>query len=224
MSGRTWLRRHARDLVSPRARARRTRPLTRLVVVHRFDVTHVKGCPSDVLESIPWFFQEDPEGVATVTLGGSYASKVSTIHKWREEGIPPDLYAKAFPAYHFGIRADGELAQYLPLEARGAHAGGLTRYGDVTRGVNGVSVAVALLGDFRRERPTQEMEKTLREVLRELFLEFDDLEVMSHTESNAAHGVDSRKQCPGLAANQMLERCRRWGEGAARIINTPDRW
>lgn len=225
MTGRDWIDRHAIDMVTPRARMRPKRAVTRLIVVHRLDLSYVDGAPADVLEHAPWFFGEHPEGVGVVTVRNFYSGDwQGMVRRWKREGIPRDLHAQASSAYHLGIGRDGRLAQYLPLDAVGAHARGRLTIDDVRRSVNGVSIAIVLCGDGRKEAPTEAQAARLRETLRELLFEHEHARALTHTESNEEHGITSEKECPGALAQPVVDAARRWGAGAAQHLRTPNRW
>lgn len=87
-------------------------------------------------------------------------------------------------AYHFLIKTDGTIEQLLPLSQRGAHAIGL----------NGRSIAVALVGDFREITPRTEQLAallTLGNALLPLCRE-----MIGHTDT-PGHSKDPGKVCPG---------------------------
>lgn len=95
-------------------------------------------------ESIIRFFTTVPDGVATVTLDGTYDSKVKTIAEWTAEGVPAAYRAHAYVPYTLLIEPDGTVSQMLALEARGAHA----------YAWNDKSIGVACIGDFRVSDPS----------------------------------------------------------------------
>lgn len=115
------------------------------IVLHRIgDAEHAPVAEGRDVDSIIRFFTQDPEGVATVTMDGSYDSKVPTMEKWRASGIPAANLARAFVPYAFLIEPSGAVSQLLPLEAVGAHAPGYNQSG----------IGVAFIGDFRTDPPT----------------------------------------------------------------------
>lgn len=188
------------DALDLRARARRaTRPKrkrTTTIVLHHFGVEPL------TLENLVQFFTDDAEGVATVTLGGSYARKLPTIRSWRQRGVPEHRKAQSFVPYHFAIDPDGAVAQYLDLDDVGAHAAT----------VNSRSVAVALLGMFHRAPPSEAQISALFGVLRHLASTYGALELIGHDEANVRGGL-SAKGCPG--AHVDLETLRAWFAGVA---------
>ena len=142
------------------------------------------------VEGIIRFFTQNPEGVATVTLDGTYDSKRATIAKWAATGVPESVAAHAFVPYTFLIAPDGTVSQMLPLGAAGAHA----------RGFNQSGYGIALLGDFRFESPPVEQLEAAVAVcvalLRQLGLSARRVKLLGHDEARAAMG-QGPKQCPG---------------------------
>lgn len=115
------------------------------IVLHRIgnSAAEPDGREGRSADAVVRFFTADPEGVATVTLSGSHDEKLPTIERWRRDGVPEEMAARAFVPYTFLVEPDGALWQMLPLGTVGAHA---VSY-------NAGGVGVALIGDFRAEEP-----------------------------------------------------------------------
>lgn len=166
---------HDRTAHAPAVAQRPHRHTTTALVLHRFaTATH----PTGVEEAIR-FFTRDPEGIATVALPGLYTEKLATIERWRLTGPPfvdleraRDLTEAGFVPYHFLVDAAGEVHRMLPLEARGAHAGAF----------NWRSVAVACLGDFRAEAPTDAQVDATIMLLQDLLEVYPGAKILSHDE------------------------------------------
>jgi hypothetical protein len=135
----------------------RLRQRTTEIVVHKIGPRGAR-----TFDDVARFFLEDPEGVATVTLSGTYEQKRPTIDAWRARGGPPDdKRAEAFVPYHLLVDEAGAIARFLPLGARGAHE----------PKANGRSVAVACVGDYEREEPSEAMLSSLRWLVKWLALD-----------------------------------------------------
>jgi len=136
------------------------------------------------------FFVNNPEGVATVTLDGSYDDKKPTIDKWTREGIPKEQSDKAFVPYTFLIEPDGTICQMLRLDLAGAHA----------RGFNHSGFGIAFLGDFRFETPTEvQLDSGVAvsvALLRQLQLQVPPIKLYSHDEARAVI-KQGPKECVG---------------------------
>jgi hypothetical protein len=211
---------------SPAGRLRpNRRGITSGLVCHRIGGTYGKTA-----DSIIRFFTTDPEGVATVTLGGSYASKLPTIDDWRSRGVPADVLARAYVAYHFLVDTDGTVYQTLPLEVRGGHA----------EGWNNKSVGIGVVGDFRSpqqvedwerrigyragDRVTDEQKKALRELLRDLlYYKYKKAIPMTHDATLLMRG-HPRKPCPGDYGEDAFKAVFDWALGAASQMGLPRRW
>ncbi len=88
--------------------------------------------------------------------------------------------------YHYIVSRSGCTQQCLPLSDRGAHA---VRY-------NSASVGVACIGDFRKQNPTPEQNKSLIRLLTELKRRFPTTTIARHDELPGA-STDPFKVCPG---------------------------
>ncbi len=118
-----------------RVRVRRVERID-TIVVHRIGGTARLASLDDVVR----FFTEDPEGIATVTLTGTWERRGRIAKAWREHGVPRWASDRAHVPYHAIVYGD-RLGQFLDIGRRGAHAAG----------VNATSLAYAVLGDFRDE-------------------------------------------------------------------------
>src|SRR5947209_2228724 len=76
---------------APAATTRPQRTGFRAIVLHRIGNTLAEpdGREGRTVAGIIRFFTQDPDGVATVTLSGSYDAKIPTIEKWQRDGVPP---------------------------------------------------------------------------------------------------------------------------------------
>lgn len=141
------------------------------------------------------FFTTTPAGVATVTVPGSWESKVPLIEKWRSEGIPKSNLERAFVPYQFLIDPQGVVSQMLPLQAVGAHAPGYNQSG----------IGVAFIGDFRVDSPTREQLDSgvavCVAILRQHHLTPASVKLLGHDEVRSPP-----KECPG--ANYPLAEIR----------------
>lgn len=142
------------------------------------------------VDGIIQFFTQHPEGVATVTLDGTYDEKRPKIEAWTRDGVPADVAARAFVPYTFLIALDGSIHQMLRLDATGAHA----------RGFNQSGYGIAFLGDFRFEDPTPAQIDAGVAVgvalLRQLRLSTPPVQLLSHDEARRAIG-QGPKACTG---------------------------
>lgn len=166
------------------------------IVLHRIgDAVGAPPAEGRDVAGIIAFFTTTPEGVATVTIGGSWESKVPTIEKWRSEGIPEKNRARAFVPYTFLIDPQGVVSQMLPLQTVGAHAYGYNQSG----------LGVAFIGDFRVEAPTARQLSSgvsvCVAILRQHHLTPASVKLCGHDEVR-----EIPKQCPGM--NYPLEEVR----------------
>ena len=167
--------------------SRPQRTSLRGVVLHRIgDAADAPVAEGRDVEGIIHFFTHDPVGVATVTVNGSWESKVPLIEKWRTEGIPDNNRVRAFVPYTFLIDPQGVISQMLPLQAVGAHAPGYNESG----------IGVAFIGDFRSEAPSAEQIESGIAVcvalLRQHHLTPQTVKLLGHDEVRRI-----AKQCPG---------------------------
>lgn len=184
---------------------------THMCVVHAFG--DAKGITGTTPEHTERFFHKDPEGVATTTLSGSWATKLRAFSSWWDwEGIPrdwyikiegirypknayrwkiptriPDVYAEsAHIPYHVEIHEEG-VVQWQPFGARTSHA----------RGSNHVAVAAVVHWD-RKGAPSFGLTKLLAEVLEQFEAQYGPyLEYIGHDESNIRNHIPP-KGCPGF--------------------------
>ena len=183
---------------SPAVASRPQRTGLRGIVLHRIgDAAGAPPAEGRDVEGIIDFFTTNPEGVATVTVDGSWDSKVPLMDKWRAEGIPESYRARAFVPYAFLIDPDGVISQMLPLQAVGAHAPGYNQSG----------IGVAFIGDFRSDAPSAEQIDSgiavCVAILRQHHLTPATVKLLGHDEARSVP-----KLCPG--PNFPLEElCRR---------------
>lgn len=211
----------------PGSRIRPTLDPARLeaIIIHRI---WMRGSSDeDAWRNIADFWREDPEGVATTTVPGSYARKIPLIRKWRREGVPSEDLARAFCPYHLIVdRRRGWFYQALGLHQRGAH----------TRGWNYRSIAVAAIGDYRTKSEAQgeqvpghflrpQTAENIRMALRDLLAWKPDLRVLTHSQAEeeraAANGMvnfRARKRCPGESLQREIPSIESWARLAASHI------
>lgn len=148
------------------------RDLTTTIILHRFAADH-DGDGATTFDEAVRFFTQDPEGVATVALGGTYAEKLPTIERWRAQGVPAAYAARGFVPYHFLVDATGQAARMLALDLRGAHAGAW----------NDRSIAVCCLGNFDKHEIREAQEAACVNVLRDILTVYPRLQIISHDEA-----------------------------------------
>lgn len=173
------------------------RPKTTHIVLHRIQV-------GEGYTGIIDFFLNDPEGVATVTVGG-LQERLDAIRDWRKYGIPKEKKRRAFVPYHWLIDKDGTIYQMLPYAARGAHA----------YGYNSKGVGVGFIGDFRYEQPKGPQCLAAKHLIRDLLVKYPNAQVISHDEGIQAMGRRP-KHCPGPLF--PVDEVRDWACAAAKIV------
>lgn len=193
----------------PIARHRKRRKETFWITCHR--IKYGEGAQG-VLD----FFWTNPDGVATVTIPGSYKAKLPTIKKWRKEGIPPEFQNRSFCGYHVLVDPEGWIYNSLPLDRVGAH----DPY------TNAKGIGVAFIGDFRTESELAVWEKRLRKggdhltkkqkekgraLFKNLLLMFPEAKITTHDISRQMHGLD-RKPCPGSLAEPEILEMAKWAK------------
>lgn len=218
------------------AKPRRMRHRTTELMVH-------KCSPAGLTDAheVAAFFLSTPEGVATTALAGSYESKVDVFYGWarhtpcpvcgaapgvpciargRRRATPHVQRAGLIPQkhrdgadvpYHLMIDPAGEVSQHLPLMARGRHE----------PRSNARSIAVALLGDFDRQKPSAAAMNSLRWAAKwlcfspEIRLETNQdqglLAVVGHDQVR-----DHPKGCPGRHLMEEIAGLNRWLRGLQR--------
>lgn len=203
---------------SPNARNRPLRKKTAYVVLHRIKIGHNVH---DVVD----FFTNDPEGVATVTMAGTYKSKLPTIEAWRT-GKDKKNFEKhkgwSYTPYHIIVDTDGWAYKPLDLKRVGAHAPYFNENG----------IGLAFFGDFRAPSELTSWEKRLglggdklnekqlmigKQILKHLFVKDPDLKVITHDFARAMRGQDP-KGCPGHFAEEDVRDMISWARGAADLI------
>lgn len=171
------------------SRAATHRPLRRrttAIVLHRTIGLDADADGDADADDVLKFFTQDPEGVATVALGGSYASKLAVIKSWRASGIPAAYQGKGFCPYHVLVDTRGKVTLALDLAVVGAHAGPW----------NDRSVAIAVIADPRTQEPPAPMVAgVVRAVARMLTL-WPDVDIVDHDHVNTAIGAP-HKGCIG---------------------------
>jgi len=152
------------------------RKSTESIILHRI-FPYGRTDPHHVAE----FFLTDPWGIAPVLLPSKKIE--SHIRKWRAMGkVPQEFKDRAFCPYHFLISQDGEVCQTLPIAAKGAHAGK----------ENDHSIGIGFIGDFRKEKPTDEQVEAGLLLMQDLFDKYGPIDVFGHDEVRS-----KPKQCPG---------------------------
>lgn len=171
------------------SRAAMGRPLRRrttAIVLHRtIGIDADKDGDADA-DDVFQFFTRDPEGVATVAVGGSYASKTALIKSWRTSGIPAAYQGKGFCPYHVLVDTRGVVTLALDLAVVGAHAGPW----------NDRSVAVAVIADPRTQQPPPAMVAAVVKVVARLLTLWPGVDVVDHDHVNASIGAP-HKGCIG---------------------------
>lgn len=169
---------------SPAALKRPVRSRTTTIIVH-----HLAPPGGLLFGDAVAFFTKDPEGVATVTLGGPYAKKVPTINEWKKTGIPADKANEGFVPYHFLVQQDGQIARMLDLAAIGAHASDF----------NDRSIAVCFLGTFTKSVPPLAPEAQMTAgiaLITDIAEVYGTLRCIGHDKANEEMGLP-KKGCPG---------------------------
>ena len=169
------------------ARCRPRRRETTLIVMHRTINVDADNDGDRDFDDVIRFFTQDPEGVATVAIGGKYTSKIETINRWRRLGIPAAYQGAGFVPYHLLIDSKGGTAQTLELDAVGAHAGSWA---------NARGVAVAVVADPRTETPTTLMLAAAVGVIAQLLVLYPQAQVVDHDWVNRRQGYEE-KGCIG---------------------------
>ena len=171
------------------SRAALLRPFRRrttAIVLHRtIGIDADKDGDADA-DDVFQFFTRDPEGVATVAVGGSYASKGALIKSWRAAGIPAVYQGRGFCPYHVLVDARGGVTLALDLAVVGAHAGAW----------NDRSVAVAVISDPRTQQPTPAMVAAVVKVVALLLTHWPTADIVDHDHVNASIGAP-HKGCIG---------------------------
>lgn len=171
---------------SAAARTRPTRGSTDAIIVHRFAVDLDKDGAFTFDEAIA-FFTRDPEGIATVTLSGTYATKLPTIERWRKDGVPAAYEGAGFVPYHVLVDARGDRVQTLSLRSRGAHASAW----------NDRSIGIATLWRSDLRAPPSELVIGTARALADLLTIYPRAEVIGHDDTLTRAGHPA-KGCPGL--------------------------
>lgn len=186
---------------------RPTRRFTAMIVLHR--ITVGKG-----VTGIVDFFTTDPEGVATVVVGG-LEKRLDSIRDWRAGGVPSWASEKAFVPYHFLVDRDGKINRMLEEDARGAHCAG----------VNNHSIGIGVVGDFRKREATGaqilSLKKLCRNLLRKYRRQLEKSEpIRTHDEVRRKLQGKKPKGCPGNLLN--VDEVRSWAYRAVEIMDLDD--
>jgi hypothetical protein len=161
------------------SRAALGRPLRRrttAIVLHRTIGIDADNDGDADADDVFRFFTRDPEGVATVAVGGSYASKTALIKSWRTAGIPAAYQGAGFCPYHVLVDARGVVTLALDLAVVGAHAGPW----------NDRSVAVAVIADPRTQVPPPAMVAAVVKVVARLLTLWPGVDVVDHDHVNTS--------------------------------------
>jgi hypothetical protein len=178
---------------APAAMKRPARPFTNAIVLHRFAADSNKDGVTTFQEAID-FFTKDPEGIATVAVGGSYKDKLPMIKRWRENGPPfitekgQDVTKAGFVPYHFMIQEDGRVARMLGLDVRGAHASAW----------NAHSIGVCCLGNYEQGLPKKAVVEACAALCADILNVYGahNIKIFTHDETLKMAGKEP-KGCPG---------------------------
>lgn len=122
--------------------------------------------------------KSNPDPIPDAMLDGPELAKV-----FRDRG----LGTGGKPPYHFLVCQGGTIDQLLPITKRGAHA----------IGYNAMSVAVAVVGDFRHKTPAPAQEQAIVELCAALVpVKRNGLLIVGHTDVPGS-SADENKVCPG---------------------------
>lgn len=88
--------------------------------------------------------------------------------------------------YHFLIQESGRIEQMVRLSQIGPHA----------KKYNSSSIAIALVGDFRKKEPSKEQMKSLKLLATELMYHLSIKKLWGHDELKGSSS-DPNKKCPG---------------------------
>jgi len=180
----------------------RSRKTTTAIIVHGIGGPIVGMLPEDVVR----FFTDDPEGVATVALGGKYSDKVPVFTKWwvgkkpskkRRRGaqtrIPERYLSVAYCPYHYLICGE-HIYRCVSEDKKSAHA----------RKWNKKSISIGLVRDIRKGKPLTIPEgKSLKDLVTYLCLKYPGVQVLDHDRANKKVGLKA-KGCPGLNISREL--------------------
>lgn len=183
---------------------RPVRKMTTSIIVHRIKL-------GKVVDDVHEFFTQDPEGVATVTIGG-FEERLDAIRDWRKYGVPDKYQRLAYVPYHYIISRKGDVYQYLPEEAKGAHCAGS----------NSTSIGVACFGDFRRSKPTAAQILKTKYLCRDLWMRHPDVRGVYGHDDILAMRNKKPKQCPG--PNFPIEEVQSWTSTAIKNVTRDNRF
>ena len=180
------------------------------IILHR--ITVGEGIPG-----IVDFFRNDPEGVATVTIG-SLEKRLDAIRDWRSGGVPVWARRRSFVPYNFLVDRNGEIGMMMDVNAMGAHCAGF----------NSHSVGVGVVGDFRKREPSAPqklgVKKLCRNLIRKYSKELDETNpIMTHDDARRQRG-QKKKNCPGPLF--PVDDVASWAVNASKImsLDPSERW
>lgn len=183
---------------------RPVRKSTTSIVVHRIKI-------GNVVDDVFSFFTEDPEGVATVTIG-NLEDRLDAIRDWRKYGVPEKYRKLAYVPYHFIVGRKGNVYQFLDDSVKGAHCAG----------ANSNSVGIACFGDFRRSKPTAAQILKCKYLCRDMWIKYPEVRsVYGHDDILVARNKNP-KQCPG--PNFPIEEVRSWASTAVDNMSIDQRF
>lgn len=183
---------------------RPTRKMTASIVVHRIKIGYS-------VDEVHEFFTEDPEGVATVTIG-SLEDRLEAIRDWRKYGVPERYQKLAYVPYHYIVDRKGDVFQFLPHDVKGAHCAG----------VNSTSIGIGNFGDFRRSSPTAAQILNTKYLCRDMWLKYPQVRSVYGHDDILAMRNKKLKGCPG--PNFPIEEVRSWATTAVQNVTSDDRF
>ncbi len=180
------------------------RKVTTSIIIHRIKIGYT-------VDDVHEFFTEDPEGVATVTIG-NFEDRLDAIRDWRKYGVPDNYRKLAYVPYHYIVDRKGQIHQFLFADAKGAHCAG----------VNSTSVGIGNFGDFRRSKPTQSQLLSTKYLCRDLWLKYPAVRGVYGHDDIMAMRNKKPKQCPG--PNYPVEEVQSWAATAVKNVTSNDRF
>jgi hypothetical protein len=188
----------------PTGLVRPSRKKTTSIILHRIKI-------GDSVSEVEEFFQMDPEGVATVTIGG-LQERLDAIRDWRKYGVPDWALKAAYVPYHYIIDRNGDTYQFLEDKMKGSHAAG----------VNSTSIGIGSFGDFRRSKPTADQVLNAKYLCRNLMSAHRTIRNVYGHDDILAMRNKKLKGCPG--PNYPSEEVASWAKGAVKNMLSEDRF